>query len=303
MPQQQYGPPDPSQPEPYGPPGALNPNPPRNGPMYGPPAPPDLNLPPTPAGPMPTSLGPPGSPTEMIHQYLASRGLQPTAANVSAVLSQNARDPGSVIPTLTNQAPPGADTGGAGGAGGAGGGAARLPVPPIPPAGGPPGQAVPMGDVNAPGAGAVPGAQPGMGASLGAAAAAAVPALAYLYNRFANRGELPFKSPAPAAIEGPPNMLRLPAPEQPRLLPGDLGAPKQLTYQPTGKLPEPPGPAQAPPASAAPDVITATGPEKPPPINTKGANVRGGEGPSTADMASSIRAAKNLRRLGRGIRG
>jgi hypothetical protein len=91
----------------------------------------------------PTSLAPPavatpigsdGSPTTLIHQYLAARGLQPTAANVSAALLANAQRPGTIA-GLENQAPPSSDSGGSASSGS--GGSQALPVPPTPPSGPP----------------------------------------------------------------------------------------------------------------------------------------------------------------------
>lgn len=76
------------------------------------------------------------SPTALVLQYLASKGLQPTARNVSAALQMNAQNPGA-IPGLTNQAPPPPDapapaTGQPSGQG-PGPGSPPMPVPPIPP--------------------------------------------------------------------------------------------------------------------------------------------------------------------------
>ena len=75
------------------------------------------------------------SPTALVLQYLQSKGLQPTAQNVSAALQMNASNPG-VIAGLTNQAPPPPDAPMSRGQPQAPQQAPqqqRMPVPPMPP--------------------------------------------------------------------------------------------------------------------------------------------------------------------------
>lgn len=68
------------------------------------------------------------SPTALILAYLASKGLPPTAQNVSQVLQLNTQNPG-VIPGLTNQAPPAPDAP----ASTSNPSSPTIPVPPQPP--------------------------------------------------------------------------------------------------------------------------------------------------------------------------
>src|SRR5262249_21478701 len=79
------------------------------------------------------------SPTEMLQNYLQSRGLPLSSENMSRALAANARDPG-VIPGLVNDVPstdPGVgQSGNVAGQIEKGPGKTGMPVPPIPPSGG-----------------------------------------------------------------------------------------------------------------------------------------------------------------------
>lgn len=75
------------------------------------------------------------SATNLVHEYLAARGLNPTSENVRRALEQNAREPGSIkneASTLYNNMSPVADTVMRKALG-----ERPLPTPPIPPAGDP----------------------------------------------------------------------------------------------------------------------------------------------------------------------